>query len=379
MTQTQDPTQLARQSDAPPQDNGNGNPIARRVPIEEREVTYVPFQGTDKITLTVGMIVKFLCKPTKRGATCSPEHAVRFMMLCKARALNPWEGDAFLVGYDGQDGAEFNLITAHQAFLKRAEAHPEFEGMESGVMLMDENGVITEHAGDFVLPRMKLVGGWAKVHRRDRKIPIYRRLNIEVFAKPFGVWKGNPQGMIVKTSEADALRSSFPNSLAGMYVEAELEHTRQVESQVQTSTGSRVDVVAEEVKRKRLAEKVTPPLDSGHTFEPTPEALAEAAQAETQDPPADASTDAQDVVPASEKIEIPEPAPMLSHGALMQALAVAAVALNVSPTAQEDWLSQNMPAEKKKCDAILPPERMKKLHQFARDNGGVVVKAEVKP
>lgn len=198
--------------------------IVTRSAIEDREITYVPMGATEKISLTVGMVIKFLCRPTKQGFVCTTEHAMRFMMLCKARGLNPWEGDAYLVGYDAKDGPEFNLVTAHQAFLKRAEAHPKFDGMESGIVVADDQDVVVDVPGDFLEVGLKLAGGWARVHRSDRKFPTYRRLNLSAFQKPFGVWLSNPQGMIVKCAEADAMRSAFPNSLAGLYVDGEPLH-----------------------------------------------------------------------------------------------------------------------------------------------------------
>lgn len=366
---------------------GNGNAIIRRAPIEEREVTYTPFQSADKITLTAGMVIKFLCKPTKRGFSCSAEHAVRFMMLCKARSLNPWEGDAYLVGYDGQDGPEFNLITAHQAFLKRAEAHTEFEGMESGVMLIDSNAVITETQGDFIPPGFQLVGGWAKVYRKDRKIPCYRRLNLNVFNKGYSQWKANPQGMIVKVAEADALRSSFPNSLAGMYADGEVDTTsRQVESQVQAAPASRVD---------QLLKKVTSgPVSEGRHLEPTPEALAEAAQDATPATqtnadanPADTTSDASPVAGASGQAEEPakenipvRPPPQgyaLDHGKWLDAMMEAAVDLKVPESDLQAYIVSRFgpdifakPAAQK---AAKPGDRAKAFTEFVSQNGGELV------
>lgn len=184
---------------------------------------YTPFLGTEKITLSPGIVVKYLCRPTKAGHICSDEQAVRFIMLCKARGLNPWEGDAFLIGYDTSNGPEFNLVTAHQAFLKRAEAHAAFDGMESGVVVKNNaTDEVIDLQGDYVPEDCTLMGGWSKVHRRDRKIPAYRRLELKTFRKNFGVWLSNAAGMIVKCAEADGLRSSFPNSVGGMYMQEEL-------------------------------------------------------------------------------------------------------------------------------------------------------------
>jgi phage recombination protein Bet len=144
-------------------------------------------------------------------------------MLCKARALNPFEGDAFLIGYDCKDGAKFNLITAHQAFLKRAEVNPDFDGMESGIVVKDESGKTVEKQGDYREQGENLVGGWARVHFKNKSIPMFKKINLERFRKPFGVWNEMPEGMIVKCAEADALRSAFPTKMGGLYLKEEVE------------------------------------------------------------------------------------------------------------------------------------------------------------
>src|SRR5207245_6039434 len=98
-------------------------------------------------------------------------------------------GDAFLVGYENSDGvATFSLITAHVAFLKRAESSPEFEGMESGIIIQREDGTVFEREGDFHSPDEKVVGAWAKVYRRGKK-PFYRRGRMDRFNKGFAEWK----------------------------------------------------------------------------------------------------------------------------------------------------------------------------------------------
>lgn len=208
-------TKTQQKPNAPVATNGSVDSIL------DKHVEYTPFLAKETIKLSPRTVIGWLAKPTKSGQVCTPQQALRFVMLCKARGLNPWEGDAYLVGYDAKDGPEFNLITAHQAFLKRAEVHPEFDGMESGVVVRRGSEVIDEQ-GDFLLPGDVLLGGWARVHFKQRKHAMYRRLNLSAFVKPYGVWQHNPGGMIVKCAEADALRSAFPNSLGGMYLDAEL-------------------------------------------------------------------------------------------------------------------------------------------------------------
>lgn len=196
---------------------------------------YVPFLGNDPIRLSPNLVIRYLCKPTKQGYLCTEEQATKFIMLCKARGLNPWEGDAHIVGYDTKDGPEFNMITAHQAFLKRAEVHPQYDGMESGVTVKHtETEEVRDVEGDYIPEECVLVGGWARVHFKNRKIPIYRRLDVRTFDKGFAQWSSNKGGMIVKCAEADALRSSFPNSLGGMYMDGEMPTTQAAEPTAET-------------------------------------------------------------------------------------------------------------------------------------------------
>jgi len=183
---------------------------------------YVPYGTQDKIKLSVKIVQNLIAVPTKTGKTCSDRDAIRFIAMCQAKRLNPFEGDAFLVGFDSKDGPNFTLITAHQTYLKRAELHPEFDGMESGVIVALEDAR-KDLPGDFVPDPYRLLGGWATVHFKTRKHPMVKRVRLETFKKPFGVWLDNAAGMIVKCAEADALRSAFPTMLGGLYLREELE------------------------------------------------------------------------------------------------------------------------------------------------------------
>lgn len=210
---------------------------------------YVPFGGKDMIRMSVAGVKRYIAVKTRSGQNCSDDDAVKFIAMCKARALNPFEGDAFLIGYDSKDGAKFSLITAHQAFLKRAELHPEYDGMKSGVVISpgfqcaacdgerviktsttvvvcpicNGAGLIDEIEGDIVPNEQELVGGWCTVFCKNRKVDMHKRIPIGPYRKPFGVWNDNPSGMIVKCAEADGMRSTFPTMLGGLYLREEIE------------------------------------------------------------------------------------------------------------------------------------------------------------
>jgi phage recombination protein Bet len=203
---------------------------------DERSVEFLPYGNVDKIKLSVRIIQNMIAVPTKSGRTCSDSEAMKFAMLCRARRLDPFQGDAFLIGYDTQNGPQFNLITSHQALLKRAELHPEFDGMQSGVIVRGtEGGEPRDREGDFHLEEEILIGAWAKVFFKQRKIPSTDRIALKNFAKTYngklmGRWNDDPEGQLVKCAEASALRKAFPTMCGGMFLRQEMESSMLGES-----------------------------------------------------------------------------------------------------------------------------------------------------
>lgn len=186
----------------------------------ELVIRYKPFGEMEEIELTPRRVARFISAKTRSGSTASDEDVVKFLMLCKSRQLNPWVGDAYLVGYDSKDGPQFSLITSIQALMKRAEASPDFDGIESGV-IVDRGGEIIERQGDALYPGDKLIGGWAKLYRKNIGRPFYDALNLSTYDKGRSQWEKDKSGMIVKCAEASVLRKAFPSQLAGLYCQHE--------------------------------------------------------------------------------------------------------------------------------------------------------------
>src|SRR5512137_372961 len=169
------------------------------VAVKEKEskfVEYIPFGAQDKVKLSIEMVKNLIAVKTKSGKTCSDTDAIKFVAMCQARRLNPFEGDAFLIGYEDKDGVpKYSLITAHQAFLKRAEMNQEYDGMKSGIII-ERDGEVRDLEGDFYMEGDKLLGGWATVFFKNRKQPMHKRIRLKRFQKSFGIWQEDPAGMI---------------------------------------------------------------------------------------------------------------------------------------------------------------------------------------
>lgn len=229
MTATAQQTKPTTTTAAKPSDT----PILDKILSEG--VTYKTF-GTERDVHLVGReAYEAFALPTTSGKMPTRAHLSTFLKTCEASRLDPWARDAFLIGYDTQSGPVFNTIVAHQSFLKRAEVNKAYRGMESGVIVRtvkerDEAGEpikfgteIIEREGDFVDIDEIVIGGWAKVYREDRTIPCYRRARLSIYTTGKSRWKADPGGMICKVAEADALRSSFPNVLGGLYISEEFD------------------------------------------------------------------------------------------------------------------------------------------------------------
>jgi phage recombination protein Bet len=256
-------------------------PAADKENKEQRLIEFVPFGTKDKISLSIAIVKRLIAVKTKTGKTCSDEDAFKFMLMCQARKLNPFEGDAYLIGYDSQSGPSFSLITAHQAFLKRAEVHNEFDGMESGTIVL-RNGEVIDLVGDWHMPNDNVLGGWATVFFKNRAHPMKKRLRLARFNKGFGIWRDDPAGMIVKCAEADALRSSFPTMLGGMFISEELPVERATEiahaqfPEGETTAKTNGDPVSTTERTVTRAE-VVEPTKPEQTKTTTPEKKAAAA------------------------------------------------------------------------------------------------------
>lgn len=150
-----------------------------------------------------------------------------FTSLCKARGLNPFLKEAYCIKFGKQPA---QIVVGKDAVLKRAIKNPNYDGMESGVIVQDkEADEIIERKGTFYLRNTEnLVGGWAKVYRKDWQHPTYCSVGFDEVAqkKSDGSlnanWSGKGATMVEKVAKVRALRETFVEELGGMYEAEEM-------------------------------------------------------------------------------------------------------------------------------------------------------------
>lgn len=175
------------------------------------EVTTFSANG-ENIELTMNDVANYLVDGNSK---ITRQEAKMFMELCKYQHLNPFLKEAYIIKFGNKPA---QLITSKEAFMKRAESHPQYAGIKAGVIVLRNKEIVYSN-GAFTLPNDQVVGGWADVYRKDRKEPHHVEISMQEFSKGQSTWKSMPATMIRKTAIVNALREAFPEALGGMYTE----------------------------------------------------------------------------------------------------------------------------------------------------------------
>ncbi|WP_017379766.1 phage recombination protein Bet [Paenisporosarcina sp. TG-14] len=213
-------------------------------------VTPVEFEVNGETVKLSGNTVKNYL--TRGSGNVTDQELVMFINLCKFQKLNPFLNEAYLIKFGSQPA---QIITSKEAFMKRAENHPKYEGFEAGI-IVEREGKLVEVEGAVKLSADKLIGGWAKIHRSDRKLPITSRISLEEFGKGQATWKDMPLNMIRKSAIVNAQREAFPEALGALYTDEELRPTAPTELTIE-----------EEIKQHANSEVIDVDMDTGEIIE----------------------------------------------------------------------------------------------------------------
>jgi len=187
---------------------------------EKMLVEYETEHGTVK--LSPGIIRKYL---TNGDGTVTDEEVVMFTNLCRYQQLNPFLKEAYLIKYSANSPA--TMVVSKDAFLKRAEKHPQYDGCKAGVYVQKEKK-LEKRIGTLFLNGETLVGGWAEVYRKDWTHPTEISVSYREYEgkKSDGTanfqWARMPATMIRKVALAQALREAFTDEFQGMYDSSEI-------------------------------------------------------------------------------------------------------------------------------------------------------------
>lgn len=204
--------------------------------MSEQKTALAPYKATIKwqghpITVTIDDVRRYLC------SRASEREIIMFLKMAHSLNLNPWVREVYLVKYAADEPA--SIIIAIEAYLKSAEQHSQYDGHEAGIIIRNKVGKVKHVEGTFY-DDGDLVGGWAKVYRKDRAHPFYVSVNFKEIAKYTRegkltrFWSSQPATMARKTALARALREAFPTTLGAAVTDAEVTDAQWSEVEEET-------------------------------------------------------------------------------------------------------------------------------------------------
>jgi phage recombination protein Bet len=140
-----------------------------------------------------------------------------FCETCKATGLNPITKEIWAI----KAGGRLQIMSGFNGFLKIANSHPQYDGMEVDITVDKDN---------------KPLVAQARVYRKDRKFPSVGVALMSEFRGNTPIWQKMPSVMLSKVAKSHAIREAFSIELAGLYTPEEMPPTfdvpRLVESKI---------------------------------------------------------------------------------------------------------------------------------------------------
>lgn len=193
--------------------------------VEQKQELTVKFEiDGQEIKLTPRIVQEYI---VGTDAKITNQEFKLFTELCKVRKLNPFLREAYLIKYSEKQPAQ--IVVGKDAILKRAVLNPNYDGIESGIIVQKEDDSVEERRGTFKLGNERLVGGWARVYRKDWTHPTYSSVSFDEVAQKTSNgsynsnWSNKSATMVEKVAKVRALRETFVEDLGGMYEAEEMQ------------------------------------------------------------------------------------------------------------------------------------------------------------
>lgn len=175
------------------------------------------------VTLSKDIVKRYLVSGDASKVT--DQEVMMFIQMCKYQNLNPFLREAYLIKFGNSPAT---MVTGKDTFVKRAAKSKLCTGYEAGVIVQKEDGTVEYRKGALVLPKETLVGGWARVYRKDWQVPLENTVSLEEYQRYnskgelMSNWSKMPATMIRKVALVQALREAIPEEFGGLYSPEEM-------------------------------------------------------------------------------------------------------------------------------------------------------------
>jgi len=190
---------------------------------QAKEMVYTMENG-DEMRLTFDTVRKYLVQGNRDFVTDS--EILYFMHECKARRLNPFLRQAWLIKYAQKENAQ--IVEAIQHKRNKARKDATCRGWKKGVIVHNkETGL--RYSNGLVLENETILGGWFKATPTDWDDEFILEINLKQYIKKTkdgsitSFWKPEKQaGMIAKVAESQGLSTLWGDTVGNSIVEEEI-------------------------------------------------------------------------------------------------------------------------------------------------------------
>ncbi|MDZ4839182.1 MAG: RecT family recombinase [Bacteroidota bacterium] len=149
------------------------------------------------------------------------EECALLIHLASKYNLDPLTGEIYILR---QRTGKVNFYTSRDGYLKIANSHPAFDGIQADVV---RQGDVVKHNNDgsishtYGANRGAILGAYALAYRTDRKYPAYCFADYSEYNRlEQNTWRKYPTAMIQKVAEIMALKRAF--SITGLVSKEEM-------------------------------------------------------------------------------------------------------------------------------------------------------------
>ena len=182
--------------------------------VATQQKALVKWKG-EQIIITFSDVKNLICR------LATDQEAAVFLKTCQSLQLNPFANEVYLIKYAEKDKAA--TVISISSYHKAAETNKDYNGCEAGIIVKGSSGLEFREGAFLLDDEMdKLVGGWARVYRKNRDRPTYIAVNkaecvrYTKEGRPTQFWTEKKQAsMLRKTALKRALVEAFPSLFAG--------------------------------------------------------------------------------------------------------------------------------------------------------------------
>lgn len=186
------------------------------------EITKYEAQDGTTVELSAETVMRNL---VPSGDRISDRQMRQFIATCQARRLNPLAGDCYLTVFKGKA-----TVIVSKGYYERVAAQQEgYDGMESGITVINGEGRACDREGCVAFPGERVVGGWAKAYDRGRSRPSVAKVSMAEYDQHNSMWESKPATMICKVAKVQALRELYPGLFEGTYERTEIQDVPQAQ------------------------------------------------------------------------------------------------------------------------------------------------------